>query len=62
MLKYKDLATKALENGASVESIHAVKATEKLSRMNVIPEDEFDKAYVEIEKELTTQFENIKGA
>ena len=39
-----------------------IAVSEKLSRMNVIPEDEFDKAYVEIEKELTTQFENIKGA
>jgi len=59
MSKYSNLIQKAVENNVNIDKIISIKSREKIARMGTVPNKEFDKKFMLIEKELEEEINSI---
>jgi len=57
ILIYHDLAQKALGTGASLQKIIAIAARDRIGRAKDVPQNEYEQAYGEIERDIRAQLE-----
>ena len=60
-LKFYDKTKIAIDSGVSLTNILSLPIREKLSRLKTTPVEEFDHVYLEVDKEMNEQFENLKS-
>jgi V/A-type H+-transporting ATPase subunit A len=59
-LKFYDKTKIAIDSGITLANILSLPIREKLSRLKTTPSEEFDTVYIEVDKEMNEQFENLK--
>ncbi|HUU89080.1 MAG TPA: V-type ATP synthase subunit A [Candidatus Glassbacteria bacterium] len=59
-LKFYDKTKIAIDSGISLTNILSLPIREKLSRLKTTPLDEFDNIFLEVNKDMDEQFENLK--
>ncbi|MCW3997216.1 MAG: V-type ATP synthase subunit A [Candidatus Bathyarchaeota archaeon] len=60
-LKFYDKTKIAIDSGVPLVNILSLPIREKLSRLKTTPTEEFDSVYLEIDKEMNEQFENLES-
>ena len=60
-LKFYDKTKIAIDSGVSLTNILSLPIREKLSRLKTTPVEEFDQVYLEVDKEMNEQFENLES-
>jgi len=60
-LKFYDKTKIAIDSGVSLTNILSLPIREKLSRLKTTPVEEFDHVYLEVDKEMNEQFENLES-
>jgi V/A-type H+-transporting ATPase subunit A len=60
-LKFYDKTKIAIDSGVPLANILSLPIREKLSRLKTTPTEEFDSVYLEIDKEMSEQFENLES-
>jgi len=59
MLSFSDKVLDAVEKGVHIDDIIAMKTRESLARMGTVPNKEFEKRFVEIEKDLEEEIDKL---
>ncbi len=59
ILRYNTLARAALEHCSSLQELFEISAREQIGRAKSVPEEEYQKVYEEIERQMEAEIEAI---
>ncbi len=60
MIKFYHLMKKAVESGIAFEKLQEMRCREAIARMATVPNDEWEKRFKKIEKDMEKEFEELK--
>jgi V/A-type H+-transporting ATPase subunit A len=61
IIKYANLAQRALENGTTVSAISALNCKSKIAKMAFVAEKNFESELKKVENEMESEFKNVSG-
>ncbi len=59
ILKFYDIASEAVDKGASVDDLSDLQVKERIARMKEVPEDEFEETAKEILEQIKNEIEEL---